>query len=144
MSSQVEALGLSGKGPWLPAKEALRGPDDLEMRKLPRDGVAVSLPILLDILTVFFIVGGCALLWLNLRPRRPHNVITKTDDTMIPNADGISQASSEHALDNREIHPLLDVLQRHLAEAEAIRGTKDNSDEDQVAEVIVKVKTPPN
>ena len=104
----------------------------------------MSLPILLDILTVFFIVGGCALLWLNLRPRRPHNVIKKTDDTIIPNADVISQASSEHALDNTEIHPLLDVLQRHLAEVEAIRGTKDNSYENQVAEVIAKVKTPPN
>jgi hypothetical protein len=28
-----------------------------------------SLPLLLDFLTVFFIVAGCVLLWLNLRAR---------------------------------------------------------------------------
>ena len=35
--------------------------------------------MLLDFLTVFFI-AGCALLWLNLRRRRPRIIITKTDD----------------------------------------------------------------
>jgi hypothetical protein len=37
------------------------------------------LALLLDLLTVFFPVAGGALLWLNLRPRRPH-IATKEDD----------------------------------------------------------------
>jgi hypothetical protein len=36
--------------------------------------------MLLDLLTVFFIVAGCALLWLNLRPKAPRIAVTKTDD----------------------------------------------------------------
>jgi len=42
------------------------------------DGVT-NLPMLLDFLTVFFLVAGCTVLWLNLRRRRI--VITKTDDS---------------------------------------------------------------
>jgi len=44
-----------------------------------RDGrklVILNDPLLLDFLTVFFIVAGCFLLWLNLRPQRRDVVIT--------------------------------------------------------------------
>jgi hypothetical protein len=75
---------------------------------LRRRGVT-SLPMLLDLLTVFFIVAGCSLLWLNLRPKAPCIVLTKTDDAH-------QSASTEHPL--AKSHPLLDEVQRHLSEAD--------------------------
>lgn len=71
------------------------------------------MPLLLDFLTVFFLVAGGALLWLNLRPQRPRVVITKTD----------YQALTGSALENA----LLDVLQRHLSEAEANPGATEEN-----------------
>jgi hypothetical protein len=65
--------------------------------------------MLLDLLTVFFIVAGCALLWLNLRPKAPRIVLTKTDDPH-------QSTSTEHP--RAKPHPLLDELQRHLSEAD--------------------------
>jgi hypothetical protein len=43
-----------------------------------------SLPLLLDFLTVFFIVAGCVLLWLNLRPRRGDVFITPAEKSPRP------------------------------------------------------------
>jgi hypothetical protein len=65
--------------------------------------------MLLDFLTIFFVVAGCALLWLNLRPRPPRIGITKEDDVH-------QSASTEHP--PAKPHPLLDELQRHLSEAD--------------------------
>jgi hypothetical protein len=94
------------------------------------------LPALLDLLTVFFIAAGCALLWLNLRPRPPHIVITKADDVMH------QSGSTEHAPANTQIHPLLDVIQRHLSEASA--NPEDNAYANRVAEGIANVKKTPD
>ena len=38
------------------------------------------IPMLLDFLTLFFIVAGCLLLWLNVRPRRSDVIRTKFED----------------------------------------------------------------
>jgi hypothetical protein len=76
------------------------------------DGVT-NLPMLLDFLTVFFIVAGCALLWLNLRRRRPHIVITKTDDAH-------QSAPTRHIPDDAEIRALLAALKPPASEAKAI------------------------
>jgi hypothetical protein len=65
--------------------------------------------MLLDFLTIFLIVAGCALLWLNLRPKAPRIAITKTDGLLL-------SASTEHP--PAKHHPLLDELQRHLSEAD--------------------------
>jgi hypothetical protein len=97
----------------------------------------VVLPALLDLLTVFFIAAGCALLWLNLRPRPPHIVITKADDVMH------QSGSTEHAPANTQIHPLLDVIQRHLSEASA-NPEEDNAYANRVAEGIANVKKTPD
>ena len=59
--------------------------------------------MLLDFLTVFFIVSGCALLWLNLRRRRPRIIITKTDDAH-------QSAPTGHIPDDGEIRALLAAL----------------------------------
>jgi hypothetical protein len=63
----------------------------------------------IGLLTVFFIVAGCAFLWLNLRPKAPRIVLTKTDDPH-------QSTSTEHP--RAKPHPLLDELQRHLSEAD--------------------------
>jgi hypothetical protein len=70
--------------------------------------------MLLDLLTVFFVVAGCTLLWLNLRPKAPPIAITKTDGPH-------QSTSTEHS--PAKSHPLLDELQRHLSEVEANRGS---------------------
>jgi hypothetical protein len=99
----------------------------------------VVLPAPLDLLTVFFIAAGCALLWLNLRPRPPHIVITKADDVLH------QSGSTGHAPANTQIHPLLDVIQRHLSEASANPGAEqDNAYANRVAEGIAKVKKTPD
>ena len=59
--------------------------------------------MLLDFLTVFFIVGGCALLWLNLRRRRPRIISTKIDDAH-------QSAPTRHISDEAEIRTLLAAL----------------------------------
>lgn len=89
--------------------------------------------MLLDFLTVFFIVAGCVLLWLNLRQIRHPILLTKTDD-LPPDTDispddfplyGLkpaerpASAPSQHGLDDPEKHPLIDVPQQHLSEAQA-------------------------
>jgi hypothetical protein len=40
----------------------------------------LALPMLLDFITVFCFVGGCFLLWLNLRPRQRDVIITRTEE----------------------------------------------------------------
>ena len=75
------------------------------------DGVT-NLPMLLDFLTVFFIVTGCALLWLNLRRRRPRIVVTKTDD-------GHQSAPARHISDDAEIRALLAALKPPAPEAQS-------------------------
>jgi len=67
------------------------------------------LPFLLDFLTVFFIVAGCALLWLNFRPKRPIVVITA--DTQSPS----SERPPSHS------HPLFVEIERNLAEARPMK-----------------------
>lgn len=66
--------------------------------------------MLLDILTVFFIVAGCTLLCLNLRSKPPRIAVTKEDD-----ADHL--APTEHLSPSRD-HPILDELQRLVSEAD--------------------------
>jgi hypothetical protein len=107
--------------------------------------------MLLDILTVFFIVAGCVLLWLNLRPKRPRIALAKTDD-FYPQSDlpvsgptppGPHQsAPSPHGLHNTEKHPLIDVLQHHLSEAKTNpeSAAEDNAYANRVAAGIVKAR----
>jgi hypothetical protein len=38
------------------------------------------IPIVLDFITIFCLVGGCFLLWLNLRPRRRDIIITRVHE----------------------------------------------------------------
>jgi hypothetical protein len=42
--------------------------------------MAKWIPVLFDILTVVLFVGGCLLLWLNLRPRRRDVLLTSSAD----------------------------------------------------------------
>jgi len=65
--------------------------------------------MLLDFLTVFFIVSGCALLWLNLRRRQSRNVVTKTDEAH-------QSAPTGHIPDDAEIRTLLAALKPPASE----------------------------
>ena len=67
------------------------------------------IPMLLDFLTLFFIVAGCLLLWLNVRPRRSNVILTKSEDYYPPSP------SQDTGGDIRNV----DVLEQHLADAEA-------------------------
>ena len=96
------------------------------------------MPMLLDILTVFFIVAGCALLWLNLRRRRPRVIITKTDDAH-------QSAPTRHIPDDVEIRALLAALKPPASETQANPETnEDNAYANRIAEGKGKVKSPPN
>ena len=68
--------------------------------------------MLLDFLTIFFIVAGCALLWLNLRRRRSLMVVTETDHAL-------QLAPTRHISDDAEIRALLAALQPPVLEAQA-------------------------
>jgi hypothetical protein len=65
--------------------------------------------MLLDFLTLFFIVAGCLLLWLNVRPRRSNVILTKSEDYYPPSP------SQDAGDDIRNV----DVLEKHLTDAEA-------------------------
>jgi hypothetical protein len=65
--------------------------------------------MLLDFLTVFFIVSGCALLWLNLRRRQSRIVLTKTDDAH-------QSAPTGYIPDDVEIRTLLAALKPPASE----------------------------
>jgi hypothetical protein len=62
------------------------------------------LAVLLDFLTVFFIAAGCALLWLNLRPRQHRIIITKTEDSH-------QSASTRDVPNDARINALMAALQ---------------------------------
>ena len=94
--------------------------------------------MLLDFLTVFFIVAGCALLWLNLRRRRPRVVVTKTDDAH-------QSVSTPHLPDDAEIRALLAALKPPASDAQADPEAKeDNAYESRVAKGNAKGKKPPS
>jgi hypothetical protein len=75
--------------------------------------------MLLDFLTVFFIVAGCALLWLNLRPRRPRIVMTTNDAQQSP--------PTRHIPDDAEIRALLAALKPPVSEAQSNPEAKEDN-----------------
>ena len=96
--------------------------------------------MLLDFLTVFFIVAGCALLWLNLRPRRPRVVIEKTD--------GAHQSARTWHIDipnDAEIRALLAALKPPASGTQAHPEVEDAQPfAKRVAEGMAKTKSPPS
>jgi hypothetical protein len=83
------------------------------------------IPVLLDFITVFCLVGGCFLLWLNLRPRRDQVIIAKPEPGGRPRK--LSAEILPAPLENNEPlksedktmdEPFFDMLRQHLAEAE--------------------------
>lgn len=78
--------------------------------------------MLLDFLTVFCIVAGCALLWLNLRHRQSPIVVTKTDDAHQP-------APIGHIPDDVEIRALLAALKAPESETRGNPGAASGKDD---------------
>ena len=77
--------------------------------------------MLFDFLTIFFIVAGCALLWLNLRRRQSRIVVTKTDDAH-------QSAPTRHIPDDVEIRALLAALKPPASEAQGNPGAASGKD----------------
>src|SRR5258708_6373774 len=73
------------------------------------------IPMLLDFLTLFFIVAGCLLLWLNVRPRRSNVILTKSEDYYPPLP---SQATGDDIRNVDVLEQQLDVLEQQLTDAE--------------------------
>jgi hypothetical protein len=91
----------------------------------------------LDFLTVFFIVAGCALLWLNLRPRRPRIVTTKADQAN-------QSAPTPHIPIDPEIHALLASLKPPTSDAQTNPEAEDaQAFAKRIAEGMAKAKNPP-
>jgi hypothetical protein len=67
------------------------------------------IPMLLDFLTLFFIVAGCWLLWLNLRPRRSNVILTNSEDYHPPSP----------SQDTKDDISKVEVLEQHLTDAGA-------------------------
>ena len=87
------------------------------------------IPILLDFITVFCLVGGCFLLWLNLRPRRDQVIIAKSEPLSRRPKPSAAIATVAQEMQNNEPlksgdkridKPFFHMLRQHLAEAEPI------------------------
>jgi hypothetical protein len=85
------------------------------------------IPMLLDFITVFCLVGGCLLLWLNLRPRRDQAIIAKSKPAarqselsveILPVPQEMQNNEPLKSEEKRIDKPFFDMLRRHLAEAE--------------------------
>jgi hypothetical protein len=77
------------------------------------------IPMLLDFITVFCLVGGCLLLWLNLRPRRDQVIMRpKLSVEISPVAREMQNNEPLKSEDKRIDKPFFDMLRQHLAEAE--------------------------
>ena len=83
--------------------------------------------MLLDFITVFCLVGGCLLLWLNLRPRRDQVIIAKSKpvarrpklSVAIPPVAREMQNNEPLKSEDKGIdEPFFDMLRQHLAESE--------------------------
>jgi hypothetical protein len=96
--------------------------------------------MLLDVLTVFFIVAGCVLLWFNVRPKRPHVIPQRPEDK------NFQSAPPPQVQDNTAEHPLMRVLEQHLSEAQASSqsAAEDNVLAYRIAAGVVKAARKPN
>jgi hypothetical protein len=66
--------------------------------------------MLLDLLTIFFIVAGCLLLWFNLRPAKAKVIRT----AMKPRAAAAAVAEQERKAKLAELGIIADKLEKHL------------------------------
>ena len=107
------------------------------------------IPMFLDFITVFCLVGGCLLLWLNLRPRRDQVIMAKSKPSarrppkprvdILPVAREMQNNEPLKSEDKRIDKPFFDMLRQHLAKAEPAGPV--GADHTDVAGGIAKSKT---
>ena len=109
------------------------------------------IPMFLDFITVFCLVGGCLLLWLNLRPRRDQVIIAKSEPAarppklsveILPVPQEMQNNEPLKSEDKRMDKSFFDMLRQHLAEAEPTGPVDaDQNSYTDVAGGIAKSKT---
>ena len=109
------------------------------------------IPMLLDFITVFCLVGGCLLLLLNLRPRRDQVIIAKPEPgarprklsaEILPAPQKIQDNEPPKSEDKTMDEPFFDMLRQHLAEADPTGPIDaDQNSYTDVAGGIAKSKT---
>jgi hypothetical protein len=83
------------------------------------------IPMLLDFITVFCLVGGCLLLWLNLRPRQVNIAMSEPaarppilSVEILPVPREMQNNEPLNSEEKRMDKPFFDMLRQHLTEAE--------------------------
>jgi hypothetical protein len=106
--------------------------------------------MLLDFITVICLVGGCLLLWLNLRPRRDQVIIAKSEPAarspklsvnILPVAQEMQNNEPLKSKNKRMDKPFFDMLRQHLAEAGPNGPVGADQNYADVAGEIAKSKT---
>lgn len=116
-----------------------------------------TIPLLLDLFTVFCLGGGCLFLWLNLRSRGPVVIISPTREADVPLAPaaGVVESWQEQIEVGppQQTHPIaslpidddqfFDQLRQHLSDSEAAgpeAAADQNPYANHVARGLAKIK----
>jgi hypothetical protein len=108
-------------------------------------------PMLFDILTVFLLVAGCMLLWLNLRPRRrdvtraPKETYDRAAEAYDPEefaAQKQPELMAEHGASYLDAFPSEEPVNTDAAQTESATTADQNSYADRVASAMAKLRKP--
>jgi hypothetical protein len=108
-------------------------------------------PMLFDILTVFFLVAGCMLLWLNLRPRRrdvtrtPIETYDRAAEACHPEefaAQEQPELIAEHGASHLDAFPSEEPANPDATQTGSATAADQNSYADRVASAMAKLRKP--
>ncbi len=115
------------------------------------DQVVKWFPMLFDLLTVFLLVAGCMLLWLNLRPRRrdvnrlPKETSDRAAEACHPEefaAREQSELIAEQGASYLDAFPSEEPVNTDAAQAGSAATANQNSYADRVASAMAKLRKP--
>ena len=104
--------------------------------------------MLYDILTVALLVGGCLLLWLNLRPRQrdvlltPKEPVHQEELSMQPAIPVRAEVGPEHRADFEDASPEHEPVRAIVADPEPNTAVDQNSYASHVASAMARFKKP--
>ena len=111
------------------------------------DQVVKWFPMLFDLLTVFLLVAGCMLLWLNLRPvnRSPKETSDRAAEACHPEefaAREQSELIAEQGASYLDAFPSEEPVNTDAAQTESATTADQNSYADRVASAMAKLRKP--